>query len=100
MSSLIPRLPDSFQSYLESSYLPFHKAYTALPPPAQQYLESAAKYTHIYEVPPTAIAGTVLLILVAAISMNRWGFSSPWSTHGSRVSPFGRSQYPPNVTDE
>lgn len=32
--------------------------------------------------------------------MNRWGFSSPWSTHGARVSPFGRSQYPPNVTDE
>jgi hypothetical protein len=100
MSSLIPRLPDSLQSYLETSYGQVQKAYTALPPPAQQYLESAAKYTHIDEVPPTALAGTVLLVLVAAISMNRWGFSSPWSTHGARVSPFGRSQYPPNVTDE
>jgi hypothetical protein len=100
MSSLIPRIPDSLQSYLISSYLPFRKAYTALPPPAQQYLESAAKYTHIDEVPPTALAGTVLLVLVAAILMSRFGFSSPWSTHGAHVSPFGRSQYPPNVTDE
>lgn len=100
MSSLIPRLPDSLQSYLESSCLPFQKAYTALPPPAQQYLESAAKYIHIDEVPPTALAGTALLVLVAALSMSRWGFPSPWSTQGARVSPFGRSQYPPNVTDD
>lgn len=99
MSSIIPRLPDSLQSYLQSSYFQVQKAYTALPTPAQQYLESAAKYTHIDEVPPTALAGTALVILVAALSMSRW---SPWSTHGARVSPFGRSQYPggPSVTDE
>ena len=59
MLSLIPRLPDSLQSYLSESYLQIQKAYTALPPPAQQYLESAAKYTHIDQVPPNALAGTV-----------------------------------------
>lgn len=96
MSSLI-RLPDSLQSYITSSYLPFQKAYTALPPPVQQYLESAVNYTHIDQVPPTALAGTVLVLLAAALSMNRY---FPWSTHGARVSPFGRSQYPPHVTDE
>ena len=100
MSSLIPRLPDSLQSYLDTSLLQVQKAYTALPPSAQHCLEAAAKYTHIDEVPPTALAGTALLVLVAALSMNRFGFSSPWSTHGARVSPFGRNHYPPNVTDE
>lgn len=57
--SLLPRLPDSLQSYLSESYLQIQKAYTALPPPAQQYLESAAKYTHLDQVPPNALAGTV-----------------------------------------
>jgi hypothetical protein len=61
MLSIIPRLPDSLQSYLSDGYLQIQKAYTALPPPAQEYLESAAKYTHINQVPPNALAGIVCL---------------------------------------
>ncbi|KAH8595732.1 BAG domain-containing protein [Bisporella sp. PMI_857] len=98
MLSIIPRLPDSLQSYLSDGYLQIQKAYTALPPPAQEYLESAAKYTHINQVPPNALAG-IALVLFTAFAMSRWGFN-PWATHGApRLSPFGRSHYPPNVTD-
>ncbi|KAG9242345.1 BAG domain-containing protein [Calycina marina] len=101
MLSLIPRLPDSLQSYLSDSYLQIQKAYTALPPPAQHYLESAAKYTHINQIPPNALAGTAL-VLIAAAAMSRWVFNS-WGDRPAaqaRLSPFGSRQYPPNVTDE
>jgi hypothetical protein len=99
MSSIIPRLPDSLQSYLDASLSSLSKAYYQLPEPAQQYLESAAKVTHLDQLPPSAVAGTLLLILTtAAFSMNRWAGSFPFG--GSRLSPFGRSNYPPNVTDD
>ncbi|KAE9379436.1 hypothetical protein N431DRAFT_541015 [Stipitochalara longipes BDJ] len=100
LSSVLQRLPDSLQSYLDTSISHLQSAYSSLPPSTQSYLESAAKYTHLDSVPPT-IAGSVLLLLTtaAAVSMSGWGRSF-WGGQGARLSPFGSRQYPPNVTDE
>lgn len=98
-SSAIQRLPDSFQSYFNNVIIQLNKAYQHLPEPAKEYLHSAAKYTHLDSVPPTALAGSIFIILTAAVSMSRWG-SSFWSGQNARLSPFGTRQHPPNVTDE
>jgi hypothetical protein len=71
-----------------------------LPPTTQNYLESAAKYTHLDSIPPT-VAGSILLVATtaAAISMSGWGRSF-WGGSVPRLSPFGSRAYPPNVTED
>jgi hypothetical protein len=100
LSSILSRLPDSLQSYLDTSLTHLQSAYSSLPPSTQSYLESAAKATHLDSVPPT-VAGSVLLLITtaAAVSMSGWGRSF-WGGQGARLSPFGSRAYPPNVTDE
>lgn len=100
LSSILQRLPDSLQSYLDTSLSHLQSAYSSLPPSTQSYLESAAKYTHLDSVPPT-VAGSALLLLTtaAAVSMSGWGRSF-WGGQNARLSPFGSRVYPPNVTDE
>ena len=90
LSSLIQRLPDALQSYITT-------AYDSLPSPAQSYLDSVGRATHLDQIPPTALAST-LLILFVAVAMGSWR-SSFWN-NTPRLSPFGSRQYPPNVTDE
>jgi len=101
LSSILQRLPDSLQSYLSTSLKHLQTAYSSLPPSTQTYLESAAKYTHLDSIPPTALAGSVIVLLTtaAAVSMSSWGRSF-WGGSGARLSPFGSRAYPPNVTDE
>lgn len=95
MSSIIPRLPDSLQSYIDDSLSSLSKAYTSLPGPAQQYLNAAAKATGLDQLPPTAALAATFLVLLTA--MSRWtGY--PFSR--SRMSPFGRSHFPPNITED
>ncbi|KAJ8065340.1 hypothetical protein OCU04_006028 [Sclerotinia nivalis] len=73
--------------------------YSQLPGPAQAYIGQAAKFTHIDRVPPTALAGSVFVILAATVSMSRWGNS--WFSGGtSRLSPFSSRSNPPQVKDE
>jgi hypothetical protein len=100
LSSILSRLPDSLQSYLDTSLTYLQSAYSSLPPSTQSYLESAAKATHLDNVPPT-VAGSVLLLLTtaAAVSMSGWGRSF-WGGPRPRLSPFGSRAYTPNVTDE
>jgi hypothetical protein len=98
MSSIIPRLPDSLQSYIDESLSSLSKAYSSLPGPAQQYLNAAAKATRLDQLPPSAALAAALLVILTALSMNRWTGSFPFS--GSRLSPFGRSNYPPHVTED
>jgi hypothetical protein len=96
MSSIIPRLPDSLQSYIDDSLSSLSKAYTSLPGPAQQYLNAAAKATRLDQLPPSAALAATLLVILTA--MSRWSGSNPFSR--SRLSPFGRSHFPPNVTED
>jgi hypothetical protein len=100
LSSVLQRLPDSLQSYIDTSLSHLQSAYSSLPPSTQSYIESAAKYTHLDSVPPT-VAGSVFLLLTtaAAVSMSSWGRSF-WGGQGARLSPFGSRNYPPNVTDD
>jgi hypothetical protein len=98
MSSLIPRLPDSLQSYVDTSLSSVSKAYSSLPEPAQQYINAATKAAHLDQLPPSALAGTLLILLTAALSMNRLTNVFPFG--GSRLSPFRRSSNIPNVTDD
>ena len=98
MSSIIPRLPDSLQSYLDDSLSSLSKAYSSLPGPAQQYLNAAARATRLDQLPPTAALTATLLVILAAVTMNRWTGSFPFG--GSRISPFGRSHYHPHVTED
>jgi hypothetical protein len=101
LSSIVQRLPDSLQSYLDTSLSHLNSAYSSLPSSTQSYIESAAKYTHLDSVPPT-VAGSVLLLLTtaAAVSMSGWGRSRFWGGQGAKLSPFGSRAYPPNVTDD
>lgn len=99
LSSAIQHLPDSLQTYLNTTLHHLQSAYSQLPEPAQTYIEQAAKYTHIDRVPPTALAGSAFVILAAAVSMSRWGNS--WFGGGaSRLSPFSSRSNPPEVTPE
>ncbi|TAQ89026.1 hypothetical protein B7494_g2614 [Chlorociboria aeruginascens] len=86
------------RSYINTAFLQLHKVYGQLPEPAQEYLHTAAKYTHLDQIPPTALASSVIVILTAALSMNRWG--SFWGGQGARLSPFGSRAHPPDVTDD
>ncbi|TVY62273.1 hypothetical protein LSUE1_G006863 [Lachnellula suecica] len=98
--SLIQRLPDPLQSYFDTSLSRISAAYSQLSPSTQEYLSGAVKYAHLDSVPPTALAGSILLVLTtAAISMSGWGRSF-WGGQGHRLSPFGSRAYPPNVTDD
>ncbi|KAI9646011.1 hypothetical protein NHQ30_005449 [Ciborinia camelliae] len=98
LSSAIQRLPDSLQSYLDITSHHLQSAYSQLPEPAQAYIQQAAKYTHIDQVPPTTLAGSAFVILAAAVSMSRWGNS--WFSGGaSRLSPFSSRSHPPQVQD-
>jgi hypothetical protein len=100
LSSIIQHLPDPLQSYIDTSLERLSAAYSQLPPSTQSYLASAAKYTHLDSVPPTALAGSIVLVLTtAAISMSSWGRSF-WGGQGHRLSPFGSRSYPPEVTDD
>ncbi|CAG8984123.1 hypothetical protein HYALB_00006225, partial [Hymenoscyphus albidus] len=99
LSSIIQRLPDPLQTYIDSSILQLSKAYAQLPPSTRAYISDAAKYTHLDNVSPTALAGSVVLLLVTAIfSMSGWG-RSIFGGSSHRLSPFGSRNYPPNVTD-
>ncbi|KAF7930074.1 hypothetical protein EAE99_004267 [Botrytis elliptica] len=99
LSSAIQRLPDSLQTYLDTTVQHLQSAYSQIPEPAQAYIEQAAKYTHIDQVPPTALAGSAFVLLAAAVSMSRWGNS--WFSGGaSRLSPFSSRGNPPQVQDE
>ncbi|ESZ92306.1 hypothetical protein SBOR_7297 [Sclerotinia borealis F-4128] len=98
LSSAIQHLPNSLQSYLDSTLHHLQSAYSQLPEPAQAYIEQAAKYTHIDRVPPTTLAGSAFVILAAAVSMSRWG--NNWFSGGaSRLSPFSSRSNPPQVQD-
>lgn len=99
-ATILQRLPESLQTYIDTSLTHLQSAYSSLPPSTQSYIESAAKYTHLDSVPPS-VAGSVLLLLTtaAAVSMSGWGRSF-WGGQGARLSPFGSRAYPPNVTDE
>lgn len=98
MSSIIPRLPDSLQSYIDDSLSSLSKAYSSLPGPAQQYLNAAAKATRLDQLPPSAALTATLLVILTALTMNRWTGSFPFG--GSRLSPFGRNPpYHPHVTE-
>lgn len=100
LSSLIQRLPDPLQTYADTSIQRLSAAYSQLPPSTQHYIASAVKYAHLDSVPPTTLAGSIILVLTtAAISMSSWGRSF-WGGQGHRLSPFGSRQYPPNVTDD
>lgn len=92
MSSILPRLPDSLQSYIDDS---LSSAYSSLPGPAQQYLNAAAKATRLDQLPPSAALTATFLVILAAVTMNRWTSSFPFG--GSRLSPFGRNT--PQVTE-
>lgn len=99
-ASVIQRLPDPLQSFIETSLERLAAAYSQLPPSTQSYLAGAAKFTHLDSIPPTALAGSILLLFTtAAISMSGWGRSF-WGSPGHRLSPFGSRAYPPNVTDD
>lgn len=99
-ATLSSLLPDTLQSYLETSILHLQTAYNSLPPGTQKYLSSLAQYTHLDSVPSSAVAGTTVLILLTflAVSMS-WGRSF-WGGGNARFSPFGSRAYPPNVTDD
>lgn len=98
LSSIVQRLPDSLQSSLDSLLIHLQSGYSQLPKPAQQYLQAGATYAHLDQVPPTALAGSVVLLVTAIFSMSRWG-SGLWGGPRPRLSPFGSRQNPPNVTD-
>jgi hypothetical protein len=92
-SSLIQRLPDSLQSYIDIALDHLSKAYTQLPPPAREYIHTAAKTTHLDT--PAALAGTAAVLLAATYSMSRWG--SFW--RGGPSSPFSSQQNPVQISD-
>ena len=92
LSSLIQRLPDSLQSYLDS-------VYTSLPQPVQSQFTIVGKVTQLDQIPPIAIASTILILAIAAVTMGSWR-SAFWGNNTPRLSPFSSRQYPPNVTDE
>lgn len=101
--SIIQHLPDSLQSYLDTSLTHLQSAYESLSPSTQTAISTAAKYTHLDQVPPSAQLASFLLLLttttVFAVSMSGWGrsfFGGP----NARFSPFGSRAYPPNVTDD
>lgn len=94
LSSLIQRLPDLLQSYAETAIDQLSIAYSYIPPPAREYLDSAAKQLPLDS--PAAIAATSLVIITAVVSMSRWGFDN-WR---ERLSPFGARNSAPNVTED
>jgi hypothetical protein len=100
LSTILTRLPDSLQSYLDTSLIHLQSAYSSLPPTTQDYLHSAYKSTRLDAIPPTALTSILLLLFTtAAFSMSGWGRSF-FGGSNSRFSPFGSRAYPPNVTDE
>jgi hypothetical protein len=100
LSSVLQHLPDSLQSYIDTSIETLQTAYSSLSPSTQNYISTAAKYTHLDSVPPTTLVSSfVLLTTFLAVSMS-WGRSFWGGGSNSRFSPFGRQAYPPNVTDD
>ncbi|KAF4631897.1 hypothetical protein G7Y89_g6231 [Cudoniella acicularis] len=95
----VQRLPDPLQSYIDTSLSQIAAAYSHLPPSTQTYISNIVNYTHLDSVPPAALAGSIILLTTAAISMSGWGRSF-WGGQGHRLSPFGSRTYPPNVTDD
>ncbi|KAH7360316.1 BAG domain-containing protein [Rhexocercosporidium sp. MPI-PUGE-AT-0058] len=102
LSSIIQHLPDSLQSYLDTSLTHLQSAYDSLPPSTQNTISTVAKYTHLDTVSPSAQLASFLLLITStlfAVSMSGWGRSF-FGGSNARFSPFGSRAYPPNVTDE
>jgi hypothetical protein len=101
LSSILTRLPDSLQSYLDTSLSYLQALYDSLPPTTQTYLASASKIAHLDSVPPSVFAGTTLLVLITFLTISMsWG-RSLWGGSSSRFSPFGGgSRYTPKVTED
>ncbi|CZS93109.1 uncharacterized protein RCO7_07843 [Rhynchosporium graminicola] len=102
LTSIIQHLPDSLQSYLNTSLTHLQSAYESLPPSTRSTLSTVAKYTHLDTVSPSAQLASALLLLTStlfAVSMSGWGRSF-FGGSNARFSPFGSRAHPPNVTDE
>ncbi|RFU25302.1 hypothetical protein B7463_g11033, partial [Scytalidium lignicola] len=92
----------NFASYVEIALVQLHKAYLQLPLPVQKYFNSVATYANLDTLSPTALLGSLLLIIAATVSMSRWG-SSIWGRNSTRISPFSSRQYEasvPTITDD
>lgn len=95
LSSTIQRLPDSFQSYLDSTDDLLLQVYTALPNTTKSYLYQLSTYTRSDSVRPTVLSGSLIIVLFTVLSMSRWG-----SSFFGGQSPFGSRNHPPDVTDD
>lgn len=95
LSSVVQRLPDSLQGYVDAAIIHLNHAFLQLPEPARDHILQAAKFAHL-DTATGAAVGTSVLAILAAASMSRWG--TGWFSGGA--SPFGSRQAVPQVTDD
>ncbi|PBP24977.1 BAG domain protein [Diplocarpon rosae] len=100
-SKIVQQLPDSLQSYLDTSITQLESLYTSLSPGTQSAISTLASYTHLDTVSPPAqlLLLTTTLTTLLAVSMSGWGRSF-FGGSNARFSPFGSRAYPPNVTED
>lgn len=101
-STILAKLPDSLQSYFDSSLVQLQSAYSSLPPSTQAHLATLYKTTHLDSIPPPALASIFLILFTTTtvVTMSGWGRSFFSGGSSSRFSPFGSRSHPPNVTDQ